>query len=374
MIPLIVNRSNNALVEPTYKNGTFLFTDQDDLSINCPGERIKIKNKETKLSSATIKCVNGPNFSVSGTAGEVPFSAIECTDYPRHLAKYTRRNCLGNASYKEIEIGFNLTNNFLRNILVCFDTKNQNALYSTFNMSAQIKGSQVRIPRLEFIQGSFYDVWNTNVNSLYVRGGQRKTINGLLGMSNNNYTYVSKSDDFYLSRGHLTAKADFVYGSQQRSTFYYVNVAPQWQPFNEGNWNELEQSVRFFVGKGTADIRVYTGTHGVLTLPHAQTGKPVKLYLYVNGKGGSNGIAVPELYWKIVYDPKRQLGTAFVGLNDPYFGEKHEKVCKDVSAQISWLRWDQRNQTAGISYSCSVDDLRRTVTTIPEFVVKGLLK
>lgn len=45
----------------------------------------------------------------------------------------------------------------------------------------------------------------------------------------------------FMSRGHLAAKSDYVFATGQRSTFYFINAAPQWQPFNAGNWNSLEQ-------------------------------------------------------------------------------------------------------------------------------------
>lgn len=45
----------------------------------------------------------------------------------------------------------------------------------------------------------------------------------------------------FLARGHLTAKSDYIFASGQRATFFFTNAAPQWQPFNAGNWNNLEQ-------------------------------------------------------------------------------------------------------------------------------------
>lgn len=36
--------------------------------------------------------------------------------------------------------------------------------------------------------------------------------------------YINYKAKRYISRGHLTAKADFVYGSLQASTFWYVNI------------------------------------------------------------------------------------------------------------------------------------------------------
>ena len=90
-----------------------------------------------------------------------------------------------------------------------------------------------------------------------------------------------------MSRGHFAPNADFVYYAFQvgifltsiivvlnsyynyhfqDSTFYFINVAPQWQCFNGGNWNQHENGLRGFVERNQNDLTVYTGTHGVCEL------------------------------------------------------------------------------------------------------------
>jgi DNA/RNA endonuclease G (NUC1) len=92
-----------------------------------------------------------------------------------------------------------------------------------------------------------------------------------------------------LTKGHHSARADFVYGSQQRAAFHFVNVSPQWQTFNGGNWEALESSVRAYADKNKLDLVVYTGTYGVATLPNVN-GTETELYLYVDG---NNNKAIP---------------------------------------------------------------------------------
>ena len=48
----------------------------------------------------------------------------------------------------------------------------------------------------------------------------------------------------FLSKGHLSPNAGFVYDVQQDATYYFLNVAPQFQSFNNGNWKSLEYAVR----------------------------------------------------------------------------------------------------------------------------------
>lgn len=51
---------------------------------------------------------------------------------------------------------------------------------------------------------------------------------------------------YYLARGHLAPDGDFLYGSWQWSTYFYVNTAPQWQIINAGHWLALERYLRKF--------------------------------------------------------------------------------------------------------------------------------
>lgn len=50
--------------------------------------------------------------------------------------------------------------------------------------------------------------------------------------------------DFYLTRGHLAARSDFIYRPMQRASYNFLNVAPQWLTFNGGNWAILEEVQR----------------------------------------------------------------------------------------------------------------------------------
>jgi hypothetical protein len=211
------------------------------------------------------------------------------------------------------------------------------------------------------------------VDNLYTRNTQRQTISSLLGSAQLGNYFVAATSDYFLSRGHLSAKADFVYGSQQRATFRFVNISPQWQTFNGGNWKALESSVRAYADRNQLDLLVYTGTYGVATLPNINRTE-TELYLYVDNNN-NRAIPVPKLFWKAVYDPKSHAGVVFVGINNPYVSDPQRDylICTDVCSKISWIQWDQKNITKGYSYCCEVDDFRSTVKTLPDYPVSGLL-
>lgn len=358
-------------------NGFFLPEDGDDIVtfavgeevlLACAGENNYLVYSGFGARTALATCGSDTTFYIN----QIPhrFSEFACRGYPYHVARKSGSKC-HDGTKSHIEIGFEVESDFYKIIDICFDDIQLNTLYSKFTLVSSIGGYQVGFPRPSFIQDDFYP--ELSVDDLYTKNTQRQTISAILGSTELGDKYVAESSDYFLARGHHTAKADFVYGSQHRATFHFVNVSPQWQTFNGANWNALEMSVRTYADKNKLTLDVYTGTYGVATLPNVN-GIETELYLYIDDNN-NKGIPVPKLFWKAVYNPKTQAGIVFVGINNPYVSNPQEDylICNDVCSKISWLQWDQENIKSGYSYCCDVDDFRSTVTTLPEFEVSGLL-
>ncbi|GJQ78069.1 hypothetical protein Trydic_g16000, partial [Trypoxylus dichotomus] len=358
---------NDAFFLPS-SGDTISLAENQLVDIACPNGNVLVNGGSLGSSTSQARCTAG-RFVIGGQ--NVPFSAITCSTIPYHTARFTGSTCLSN--YREIEIGFAVGNRFLRIMSICFDQNLQYSLYTEFNQTKTIGGYQSGFPRPSWIQGSgFFSVSGFSIDTLYTRNRQRITINALLGLSETSYQYIAETSDLFLARGHLAAKADFLYGAQQRATFYFVNAAPQWQTFNGQNWNYLEQNVRDFASRRGLDLIEYTGTYGVTTLPHAVTGQDTELFLYVTDS--TKAIPVPRLFWKVLYDPIRKAGVVFIGVNNPYVvNPTRDIICTDICSQYSWLTWKPTEIQLGYSYCCSVSDFRRTVTTFPNIEVTQLL-
>lgn len=363
--------------EGGYGNDAFHLPDNGDVvtlrenqivNLACPGGRVRLNGDVTDYQVAQAVCTSG-SFSILGQ--QLPFSAFTCSVIPTRSVRATGNTCLG--KYQEIETGFILADGFLRHLLICFDQSIQTVLYSEFNLTKTISGYQVGFPRPSWLQGSgFFTVSGTTVDTLYTRNQQRETINALLGLSPSSDKYIAQTGNLFLARGHLAAKADFVYGSQQRLTFYFVNAAPQWQQTNAQNWFFLERDIRDFSVRNGLDLIVYTGTYSATTLPHETTGEDIELYLYVNGP--IRGIPVPRLLWKLVYDPIEKAGVVFVSVNNPYLlNHNKDIICTDICDQYDWLTWRAHNISSGYSYCCSVEEFKQTVATTPDIEVLRLL-
>jgi DNA/RNA non-specific endonuclease len=210
-----------------------------------------------------------------------------------------------------------------------------------------------------------------NPTDIYRRVVQRETFSILLGSAALGEQYINLVNDYFLSKGHLVAKADFFYGTGQMATFFYANALPQWQTFNGGNWNTLEDNVRAFASRHGRNLEVYTGGSFRATLPNVNNVQ-TNLALTTNGL-----LPVPRMFWKILYDPTTQAGIAFIGLNNPYQSAAEAAAdvrCTDISSTVSWLTWQQTNLVRGYSYTCEVNNFRANFPDIPSFTVTSILR
>lgn len=226
--PLILNPTSNDFYTPS-QNGKLNFNTGDKVLLACTGESNSIvvgKKEQEKI----VQCVGGNIFSSKSDNLEKPFKEFKCLDYPDSTARKTGKQCLG--KYTEIEIGFKPSIGFVSIMTTCLDEAKRDTLYSVYTLSGGIGGQQVKVPRPDegFREGDFYPGLYPTPNALYSKKSQLNAVAKLLRSEDLANKYVKLNDDyFFMSRGHLTAKADYLYGSQQRATFYMVNVAPQWQ-------------------------------------------------------------------------------------------------------------------------------------------------
>lgn len=168
---------------------------------------------------------------------------------------------------------------------------------------------------------------------------------------------------------YIFASSFKVFGSNQVATFYYINAAPQWQTFNNGNWVQVEVDLKKFIAKRNIDTEVYTGTHDILSYPDIN-GKYQKIYLATSNMTKPM-LPVPKLYYKVVVAKSINAGIVLIGVNDPHASMERIKseyiICRDISDKIQYIKWERDNILAGYSYACSIKDFSAVVKDLPDF-------
>lgn len=371
--PQPVYLRNNNYVVPTGNSGNIHLNTGEQVVVACTGSGriIQHPNIASSVATATATCVN--NALVSGAGwlnGNSAFGQLTCSAHSYHDAVGTNERCFNNNLV--IRIGFIVNNVFYPKYWSCFDQSRLEVLYVWYEQNTPNAVHQTGVDRPSWLAGSFFP--GVAVNTMYTQVQQKATIASLVGNELAD-KYVTSTQ--FLARGHLAAKTDFIYATGQRSSFYFINAAPQWQPFNAGNWNWLEQNLRARIGAAGYNTMIYTGTFGVSQL-RDQNNRLVDIYLHRDANNNPQ-LPVPLYYYKVVYDASRRIGTAFVSINNPYYTEQEVRaltfctdVCRNNNA-FNWLRWQPDRIDIGYSFCCTVDDFRRTVPHLPAFTVNGIL-
>lgn len=168
-----------------------------------------------------------------------------------------------------------------------------------------------------------------------------------------NINYDSSKQQFF-ARGHLTPNADF--NAQNRAyTMITTNIAPQWQRFNAGNWNNLEKAIRQYATNTGQALYVFTGTGG-------EAKNIGGVIIKLNGR-----VLAPKWYWKAVCDPVGKQSVFFWGENtitDTADSTKRKQGCFDLL----------QPKRVGIIYCSSVEDAKKAfngIFQIPDFHEKN---
>nr|AKB95589.1 DNA/RNA non-specific endonuclease [Sesamia inferens] len=332
------------------------------------GRSIRHPNIGATRNVATATCVN--NNLVSGAGwlnGNGAFGQLTCSAHSQFEAQGTTSRCWNNNLV--IRVGFIVNNIFHPVYWSCFDQNRMEVLYVWYDQTPENAVHQTNVDRPSWLAGSFFP--GVAVNTMYTQANQKTVVTQYVGATLAD-RYITNHQ--FMSRGHLAAKSDYVFATGQRATFHFVNAAPQWQPFNAGNWNWLEQNLRARIGAAGYNTVIYTGTFGVTQL-RDQNNRFVDIYLVPE----RNQIPVPLYFYKVVYDASRRIGTAFISINNPYYTLAEARArqfctdrCRNNSA-FNWLRWQPDRIDIGYSFCCTVDDFRRTIPHLPAFATNGLL-
>ena len=363
--PLLIRPGTSNFYYPAGKDGIINLNENNQIEIFCTSG---FATPSGLSNSATATCASGNQFIVNNV--RYSFNQFVCKNFVESTARKTGGRCYNNGY--EVEIGFVVATRFLRTMTVCHDETREETYYAKYSMTPANEGYQTGYPRPNFVTGGFFG--DKNVDGLYSRNTQRNTVATLLGSSALAAKYIEETSDVFMARGHLAAKADFIFGSQQKATFFFVNVAPQWQKFNAINWAAAEDASRHLAGNRNINLEVYTGTWGVTGLKDASNTFR-DIYLYVSGT--TRKIPVPKLYYKILLNKADNSGVVLIGVNNPHLTldeiKKDYVICTDVSDKITYVSWQKNDISRGFSYACDVNEFLKKVPHISGVSTSKLL-
>ncbi|CAO1421375.1 unnamed protein product [Diamesa serratosioi] len=305
--------------------------------------------------SSTIFCVDGKSFNINNQQANVE-EFNECKTVIS--GSVMNRNEVCGKSGTKLSIGFQLSDGkgFVNFIDVCYNKKTASTIYTKHTINGKaIKNAMKSNTR----PGAFKTAEvpsNIAAATSFTKASQMKRFTTIFGKSllGNKQLAQEYMTTTFLSRGHLTPDGDGIFVSWQMATYFYVNVVPQWQSINNGNWKSIEGAVRRKAGQLKSDCLIFTGAHEILVLNNI----PITLH--------DNAIEVPLWSWKIIKVPSKNSGIAFVTLNNPFQTFKPTPLCKDICKETKWDTSNFKDFKKGFTICCKISDLMNVITAIPE--------
>lgn len=335
-------------------DGVFRLLKGEELIVACPGRKNEIRGITISGSqSAVSKCVSGHMLHVKHE--DVAATDIDCKRRVFVTLKMTERECGGYIG-EELELGYEISG-WHRLITCCYYRNHGESLYTTHILyGSTLKGAELKSDRPNFLRGPKSLYHNFSPDFAYKQKNQRNILARLLGENKANYMLARS----FLARSHLSPDGDFLLGSWQHLTYFYVNTAPQWQSINGGNWQTIETVIRQHAINLKADLIITTGTYGVLTVEDEQ-GYPRKLYL----EPYQELLPVPELFWKMVVNPEKNACIVFVVTNNPFDESPLMPICDSICYDHGWPS-DLNSHVRGRVYCCTYEDFIKLVSYAPE--------
>lgn len=317
----------------------------------------------TSSRQSKITCLSGVSFNIDGSTQNS--KDLQCQNTMTGQSEITSDSCwLGTGKMQRI--GFStasLSIGFITYIDLCYNWATGSVRYTRHI----IPGRAIDYSATESERPTFKSV-NTAAHvspaTSYSQESQLERLTDLLGSQEqaSKFIYINS----FFARGHLTPAADGIFRSWQYATFFYTNVAPQFQSVNAANWVRVENAARKKASASQADLLIFTGNEGILTLPH-EDGREIPISLEVGG------IEVPKWFWKIIKNQSTNEGIALITLNNP-FATSVESLCPDICGSFGWDNTNFGDYKKGYTYCCSVESLMAAVPGIPsDAAVEGVL-
>uniref|UniRef100_A0A0A9WV10 Nuclease n=1 Tax=Lygus hesperus TaxID=30085 RepID=A0A0A9WV10_LYGHE len=350
--PVILVEENGEwnLAAPTTrtKYNSYLSLANKKIMLTCPGERNSLSIGSVS-AYATCKSSNGINyFVVNGK--EYKTDSIRCSARAQPYEYNTKQSCNGDGTL--LKLGYMVNNKIADVITTCHRIADGMTYWSRHILDGSglpqrgnggKRPDEEGRPQFTFRNKDLFRGFPPY--RYYKQDNELNALAQAIGSSEARQIFNEREDKFF-SKGHLSPNADFLLETTRDVTFLFVNVQPQWQEVNGGNWNEVEVANRYNAAATGKKYEVITGAPGNL----APKSKNVFLD-YSNQR-----IPVPSTYTKLIREVESNKCVALVSTNFPESQVKPK--CKDICSAYNWPALKDAKK-AGYVYCCSYDEFAK---------------
>ncbi|XP_070507818.1 uncharacterized protein [Chironomus tepperi] len=354
--PVYIRPGTNQFFHPSNRNGQIQMSANQAMELWCSGSWASPSGVPNLI---TATCVSGQTFQYNGI--NFNFNDFRCSNWPSWTARRTTTNCFNGGIL--VDFGYQVGIRWFHVYTVCHDLVLETTWFTQYQLTPISDANQSGVTRPSWSQAGFFT--SREVDTLYTRVRQRQTIAIILDDQDAANRFIEETSEVFLARGHLAAMTDFILATEQRSTFHFLNVAPQWQTFNNGDWVSVEMSTRSFAANRGLTLDVYTGTWG-----NGQLWNTAGSWRNIFLDWPAQRIQMPMIYYKVLIHQETLSGVVLIGVNNPHLSltdiqTRGYIICPDISNQINYISWTRTNLRRGYSYACEVHDFTRVVPHIP---------
>jgi len=339
--PLLISKQRSWLWAG--EDGRICVAPGEEVTVSCPGSRSSC----ARSSTLSVAC-HHTAFQTTQTRTQV--EVCGCTGEPVESEVRTGVACGPvTAAGELVQVGYSVESSFHPILHICHDAGTETTFFTNHTLhGAALRHKNIDGSRPAFKEGKLF-FKGISANRSYKKRNQAIVLTGLLGDEEEGAGILASN---YLARGHLTPDADFGAKSWQDSTYYYGNVAPQWQSINNGNWKRLEAGLRDKAELTAEQFQVVTGTLGVLELGGEE--------VWLARKGDHQLIPVPEYFFKLITDARGENSIAVVSSNNPALRRvtRSTILCQDICDEAGWdqLFHHRREVEEGVVFCCSPEE------------------
>ena len=205
------------------------------VTISCLGE-LNITNalEATGLQLNPTICTASSNFQLEAGGSELTYSQLGCVTQNHEIL--VENGTCANGPGSLIRNGWEFGTDFIPLFDMCHDKTlalNYYSINTVYGRSANADDKTNDRPYY-FSQADYFP--GLSVNTFYTQAQQTQTIAMIVGSDGLAAQYIRPNTEYYLARGHLAPDGDFIDAASQDATYYFMNTAPQFQTFNNGNW------------------------------------------------------------------------------------------------------------------------------------------